>query len=293
MKPTWGLCLAIVVAAATAGAAEQNADPVVAIAGGMEIHAGEVTFLYESLGPNVRQMPFDVLYLQLLDGVIESRLVAAKARATGLDRDPEVLRKIGYWTERVLEETFINRSVEAGITDQAMKDRYEATVGGLRGQSELQVSQMLFQKEADAIAAIKQLDAGIPFKTLVQRLTTGPNPTVQAGDIDWFKKGDVIKEFEDAAFKLANGEYTTTPLKTQFGFHVLTVTARRPVAVPTFDEVKGDIRDEIGKEVLDKLYAGLTAGLEIKKFQMDGTALPPPRDLNAAQPTPVPVPAPR
>lgn len=252
-----------------APAAQVSPDTVVAVVNGDKITAGEVQYLYQTLGEEVRAMSFDLLYPQLLQNSIERKLAAQKARTAKLQDRADVKRNAAFWAERVLEETLLNETVEKGITQEAIQKRYQELVASEAGTEEIAVKHMLFRQPELAIAAIRELDAGGNFDKILERVTK--DQSGEGGPIDYFRRGELLAAFSDAAFKMRPGEYTTTPVRTEFGWHIIQVTDRRLAAPPKFEDVVDQIRGEIGRELVDQFYAGLTEGANIEKFNLDGT----------------------
>jgi peptidyl-prolyl cis-trans isomerase C len=66
---------------------------------------------------------------------------------------------------------------------------------------------------------------------------------------------------------------TPEPIQTEFGWHVILVTDRRPGSAPPFEEVASYIEDQISRVAIDEFYAGLKEGVVIERFNMDGTPI--------------------
>ena len=253
-----------------AGDAAEEIDAVVAIVNGELVRASEVMLLYESLGPQVSQIAFSTLYPQLLESTIERKVVTQRARAEGLLEDPEVAGKIAFWTERVLEETFINRSVEAALTEELIRAAYELVLADQTIVEEVRASHILLETQAEAYEAIVRIEAGEPFADLARELSIGPSGA-EGGDLDFFRYEDVVQEFSDIAFSLAVGEYTTEPVETSFGWHIILATDRRSVEPPTFDEMFGELRLQEGERTVGELYQGLMTDVVVQRFNFDGS----------------------
>ena len=81
---------------------------------------------------------------------------------------------------------------------------------------------------------IAEIKKGAAFDKLAKEKSTDNASGTEGGDLGWFKKSDMVKEFADAAFNLKKGELTETPVKTQFGYHVIKVEDRRKAPPPAF-----------------------------------------------------------
>lgn len=264
-----GIPTAPTLAAPTAPAPQTSPDTVVALVNGEKITAGEILYLYQTLGEEVRTMSFDLLYPQLLQSSIERKLAAQKAKTAKMADRADVQRNTAFWAERVLEETLLNETIEKGITPAVVQKRYQEMVATDAGTEEIAVKHILFATPELAIAAVRELDAGGNFDAILERITKAQQG--EGGPIEHFRRGEILAEFSDAAFRMRPGEYTTTPVRTQFGWHIILVTDRRLAAPPKFEDVVEQIRGELGRELVDEFYAGLTDGAKVEKFNLDGT----------------------
>ena len=99
------------------------------------------------------------------------------------------------------------------------------------------------KEEADAI--IKQLDGGAKFEDIAKEKSTDPGSGAQGGDLGWFSAGQMVPEFEKAAFALEPGKYTKEPVQSQFGFHIILLEDKRAKQPPAFEQVKEQFRSQV------------------------------------------------
>jgi peptidyl-prolyl cis-trans isomerase C len=86
--------------------------------------------------------------------------------------------------------------------------------------SKIKASHILVEKQSQALKILQELDGGSDFKELARKYSTCPSGK-RGGDLGSFGRGQMVKPFEDAAFKLNVGEVTKNPVKTQFGYHII------------------------------------------------------------------------
>lgn len=86
--------------------------------------------------------------------------------------------------------------------------------------NKIKASHILVEKHSQALEVIELLRSGEDFAKLAQKFSTGPSKK-KGGSLGTFGRGQMVKEFEKAAFALEKGEFTKEPVKTQFGYHVI------------------------------------------------------------------------
>lgn len=271
------ITLATILTFAATQAFSQNANdaveasnPIVAILNGEPVLASEVVEFYESLGPDVAQVAFQSIYPQLLESTVSRKLVNQMGRSQGLLEDEEAIRKIQFWTERVIEEIIVNRWVESNLTDDLIQVAYEAMIADITIVEEVRASHILVETQEEGYEAIVRIENGELFADLARELSTGPSGA-EGGDLDFFKYEDVIPEFSDIAFSLPVGEYTTEPVETQFGWHIILVTDRRSLDPPSYEESYDSLRQQEGMRLLGEFYESLKGSNQIILFNFDGT----------------------
>jgi peptidyl-prolyl cis-trans isomerase C len=99
-------------------------------------------------------------------------------------------------------------------------------------------------------------------------------------------KDEMVPEFSEAAFKLQKGQYTETPVKTQFGYHVILVVDRGPAPAPSFDKVRDELVRQLQSELVEAKLDQLRSAAKIETFQADGSPNPPAAPAPAITPAP-------
>jgi peptidyl-prolyl cis-trans isomerase C len=263
-------------AAAPAPAAEPaKADPkeVVATVNGQPITREDVINSAQSLPAQVQQQ-IDQLFPQLLNRLIGFKLVAMKGASEGLADDPEVKDEVKRFEEQAVTQTYFKRFIDKAITDDAVKAVYEQDLKDHPPQQEIEARHILLKTEDEAKAIIGQLKAGADFAALAKEKSIDPSAKQNGGDLGWFTKDTMVKEFADAAFAMKKGELSQAPVKSQFGFHVIEIQDQRTQVPPSLAERTPEIKQGLAEEAAHKLVNDLIAAGQVT-YSKDTYKLPP------------------
>ncbi len=268
-------------------------DPVIARVNGADIHRSDALELLQTLPPQARQQPQDKLYPMLLENLVANQLVAQAARKAKTQDEPEVKKRLALLQDQVIADAYLQRFAQKGVTEAKLQAAYDKYVKNAPPREEVNARHILVASEADARGVIEELKKGADFATLAKEKTTDPAGKASGGDLGWFTKADMVPDFAEAAFKLQKGEFTTTPVKTQFGWHVIKVEDRRVAKAPTFDEVKQQLTQQVGREIVQERLKELRDSAKIEVFNADGSkpqAAAPPPAQGQGQPPSQPLP---
>jgi peptidyl-prolyl cis-trans isomerase C len=268
-----------------AAAQAAAADPVLARVDGIEIRQSELEAEVRRLPEELRNMPPMMLQPLLLDQMITQKAIVAAARAQGLDRDAEVQARIRRSEEETLQQALLLREVQPLLTEDALRARHRAETTARPPEEEIRASHILVASEADARAVITEIRRpGADFAEVARRRSTDPGAR-NGGDLGFFKRGDMIPEFEQAAFAMRPGEISSAPVRTQFGWHVIRLEERRAVAPPSYEESREALRQQAFEEGVNAVVERIRAAARVER--LDGGAAPrPPSLLDGAAPPP-------
>lgn len=265
--------------AAPATPADQAAkadDPVAATVNGQPILRSEVLEAINSLPQQYRQMPVEMLVPLMAEQVATAHLVAQKGVDAGLQNDPEVKERLATAERRIIQDVWLQRQLKAKVTDAAIQDAYKKYLTDNPPQDQVKARHILVDSEDKAKDLIKKLEGGAKFEELANANTTDPSGKDSGGDLGWFARDQMVPEFADAAFKLEKGKFTTAPVKTQFGWHVILVEDKRTLPQPTLDEVKPQLEEQLSQALVPQIIAEVKQGAQIVVMGQDGKPLPPP-----------------
>ena len=135
------------------------------------------------------------------------------------------------------------------VTEAELKAEYNKFVA-TNGGKEFKARHILVEKESEAVAIIASLKKGGKFDEIAKKQSKDTGSGAKGGDLDWANPGSYVPEFSEALLKLNKGQTTETPVKTQFGFHVIRVDDTRTAQLPAFDDVKPQISQQMTQQKL-------------------------------------------
>ena len=141
---------------------------------------------------------------------------------------------------------------------KAEYDKYKSQVGS----TEYHARHILVKTEDEAKAIIVKLKGGAKFEDLAKGSLDGS--AANGGDLDWASPASYVPEFSKAMVALKKGEVTQTPVKSQFGYHVIKLEETRPAKVPAFDEVKQQVAEQLQQRKLAAFREELMAKAKIQ-----------------------------
>jgi peptidyl-prolyl cis-trans isomerase C len=246
-------------AAETATPAQPDPEKVVATIGGKPVTEADLALALESVDQQYSQLPPEQRRAAAFMAVLEIKLLADRAIADGLDKDPDFQRRMAFLQERALHSELIDKTIGAKITDEEVRARYDTQIADTPPVNEVKARHILVKTKEEADAIIKQLEGGADFQKLAGEHTTDPSGKTSGGDLGYFGPGQMVPEFEKAAFALEVGAYTKEPVQSQFGWHVIKLEEKRARQPPAFDQVKEQIRSLLLREKYFELVKSLRA----------------------------------
>ncbi len=268
------VALAGVIAFSGAGGviAAEGEDPVVASVNGEKIYASDMSAAQAQLPPEYQNIPPSVLFGLLMDSLIDTKLSVAQARREGFDKKADVVRRLTRIEDQVLQRAYLEEKIEEGMTEDAIKGAYEKFVAEAKGGEEVRASHILVETEDQAKELIVELSGGADFFELAKAKSIGPSAD-KGGDLGFFKRENMVAEFADAAFALGIEETTETPVRTQYGWHVIRLVERRKAKPPLFEQVEAEVRKMLTRDIGVEIMKSLRTEAEIKRFGPDGSVV--------------------
>ena len=213
---------------------------------------------------------------QFLDRMITLDLLMREALRRGVDRRVDVRDQLDQARKGIVLQALLREVAEKapGLSDEALRKYYDANQASFQVGDRVRVSHVLFKDRAKAEDAARRARKGEDFEGIIKDATAEGD---SGADLGFVEKGTFVKEFETAAFSASPGSIVG-PVKTIYGFHVLSVGERKAAGLQPFEEVKAkiasDLRENAQREAIDGLIASLKKRARIEMFVTGGPGGP-------------------
>ena len=194
-----------------------------------------------------QQLPPD-LEKMVRDKVVTDEILSQEAERRGLAASAEFKSQMELARQAILIGLLsqdLDKTAKISDADvQKEYDKFKAQASG----TEYKVRHILVEKEDEAKAVLAQLKAGAKFEDLAKKSSKDPGSAQNGGELDFAAPSSYVPEFSQAMVALKKGEYTETPVKTQFGYHIIKLEDTRTAQFPPLAEVKGQIQQRLAQQ---------------------------------------------
>ncbi len=210
----------------------------------------------QQLPPNFEQ--------QAKDEVITREIFMQEATKRSLDASDDFKTQMELARQSILIRALVeDEKKKSSVTDAEIKaeyDKYAKENGG----KEYKARHILVEKEETAKAIIAQLKKGGKFEDIAKKQSKDTGSGANGGDLDWANAASYVKEFSDAMVALTKGKMTETPVKSQFGYHVIRLEDVREAKLPSIDDVKPQIKQQLEQQKLAKFQEDLRKSAKVE-----------------------------
>jgi len=240
-----GVALAAMLAAC--GGEDSGSGATLATVNGAAVKESRIAEQLAQIPQNLLQGREAEIRKQLLDRVIDQELVAQEAKKLDIEKDADYQKRLKMMTLQLQADAVMARKISETVTDAAVQGAYEARKPQLAFPA-VKAKHILVASEAEANALIA-VATPQNFSQLAMEKSTGPSAK-EGGDLGWFRREAMIPAFASVAFSTPVGTVAKTPVKTQFGYHVILVEDRNDKYVPPMDQVAPQLREELAQSVV-------------------------------------------
>jgi len=239
-------------------------NKVVAKVNGLEITENEVNMLIQQLGPQrAAQFKSEEGKKAIINELINQKLFYLEALDNNIENNEEFKSELEKAKMNIITQIAVQNFLEdVNVEDEEVKEYYEKNKEMFKNPEMVKASHILVSDEDKAKEIFEEISNGLDFAEAAVKYSTCPSGK-NGGDLGFFGKGQMVKEFEDAAFE-QNLNEVGNPVKTQFGYHIIMVTDKKEPAVSSYEEVKPELKRQMTAMKQNKLYADKTE--ELKKI---------------------------
>ncbi len=250
---------AALVALLAAPAFAQN----IAVVNGKPVPTARLNALKAQIEKSGRPVTDEMLG-QLKDEVIAREIFMQEARKRGLDASEDYKNQLELARQTILiRELFADFQKKNAVTDAEIQAEYDKFVKE-NGGKEYRARHILVETEDQAKALIAEIQKNGKFEELAKKNSKDPGSGANGGDLDWAAPSNYVKEFSEAMVALGKGKVTETPVKSQFGYHVIRLDDVRDIKLPAFEEVKPQIAQALPQQKAAKFRDDLVKKAKVE-----------------------------
>jgi peptidyl-prolyl cis-trans isomerase C len=259
MKHTLSALTAAVLIASAPWAAAQN----VAVVNGKPVPTSRVEALVKQIEAAGRPVD-DATRAQIKEEVVLREIFMQEAQKRNVANTPEFKSQMELARQTIMiRALFADYQAKNPVTEADMKAEYDKFVAANAGK-EYKARHILVEKEDEAKAIIANIKKGAKFEDVAKKESKDPGSGANGGDLDWAPAANYVPEFSEAMMKLQKGQMTDAPVKSQFGWHVIRVDDVRDAQLPSFDEVKPQLKQQMTQQKLQQFQQDLRAKAKIQ-----------------------------
>lgn len=239
-------------------------NKVLAVVAGEEITERELSVFMQGLPSQQQAYASNPQFReQCLEQLVALHLFAKEGEACNYEETEEYKQVIANARKDILAQ-FMMRDVlrTAEVSEEEIKAYYEANSAQFEKDATVNAKHILVDSEEKCKAVLEVIEGGVAFEEAAQANSTCPSGQ-KGGDLGTFGKGQMVKEFEEAAFAAEIGQ-VVGPVKTQFGYHLIKVEAKNEATVMAYEEVKDSIKKTLLQQKQNQVYAKKVVELKEK-----------------------------
>jgi peptidyl-prolyl cis-trans isomerase C len=253
-----GLTAAALIATAPMAMAQN-----IAIVNGKAVPSSRVAVLEQQIAASGRQVD-DATRAQIKEEVILREVFMQEAVKRGVAGTADYKNQMELARQTILiRALFADYQKKNPVTDAELKGEYDKFAAA-NGGKEYRARHILVEKEDEAKAIIAAIKGGAKFEDQAKAKSKDPGSGANGGDLDWANAASYVSEFSEAMIKLDKGQITDAPVKSQFGFHIIRVDDVRQAKLPTFEELKPQIAQQMQQQKLAEFQKSLREKAKIQ-----------------------------
>lgn len=260
----------VIMGALVLGASQARAegkDGVAAVVNGEKITVAELRQAYNENPAIKEKVSFNDFYAKALDVYVNGKLLYQEAVKAKVMDTPEYKKQLALAKEEIARKVYLEQQVDKQISDEQVKKVYADYKKSFKAEKEVKAKHILVDSDAKAKEVIAKLQKGENFDKLAKEYSKEP------AELGYFTKGVMVPEFANAAFAMKKGEYSKTPVKTQFGYHVIEVEDSRDAKAMPLDKVKPQLKAMLTQGAIGQVFENVSKTSTIEKYDLKGQTI--------------------
>lgn len=239
-------------------------DKILANVGPLTVKESEVEEFLLSLGQRGQQYNNPQGRKVILEQIIGNKLLLLDARKNLYETEPEFKAELAKLKENLLVNYAGNKVISAvTVSDKEIEAYYEENKNQFGSGKTVNASHILVDSEEKALEILAAIKSGeISFEDAAKAHSSCPSGQ-RGGNLGDFGQGQMVPEFDSAVFSMEVGEITETPVKTQFGYHLIKLNAKNEESIPSLEEVKPQLKEMLLRDKQHKAYESRINQLKI------------------------------
>ncbi|MBR6231756.1 MAG: peptidylprolyl isomerase [Alphaproteobacteria bacterium] len=252
---------------------------VVAVVGNTEITLDEVKAFVAEV-PQLAEVPFEQVYPNILEMMVNDKVVKNGAQRYGIPTDPQVQKMIQMAKDQIISQAFLTKELEKSLTEEDIRAVYDEEIKNFKPEEEIHARHILVTTEKQAQDIMIQLKAGADFALLADQKSIDKN--APGGDLGYFTREMMIPEFAEAVFSMKKGQLSG-PIHTAYGWHVVQIEDRRLTKAPSFEQVREQVQHVAMERKVPQILAAERARQNVRILRP--TLIPPTTEVTSGQKT--------
>lgn len=205
---------------------------------------------------------------EILQSIGMQQAILAEGNSQGLDKSAEYQQKLQEVKPMIYAQILQEKASQNSVTDAQVKAKYDDMKKQAANQKQYDVSHILVKDQKTADDIVAQLNKGAKFSDLAKKYSIDPGSKDKGGNLGWSDGSNYVPEFTKSIQGLQKGKYTTTPVKSQFGYHIIMLNDVKTGAgnnnLPPFDKAKDQIKQQLQMEKTRAFFDGLKAKYKVE-----------------------------
>ncbi|MDR1694164.1 MAG: peptidylprolyl isomerase [Lactobacillaceae bacterium] len=248
----------------TGNAKAEGKDGAAAVVNGDKITVQEIKDGYNENQQIKSQVSFEDFYDKGLEIFVNAKLVLQAAEKEKVRNTDEYKKQIKVLGDELARRVYLDKAVTKKVTNEEVQKLYKQYKDKFESKKEVKAKHILVDDEAKAKDIIAKLKKGEKFDDLAKEFSK------DQPDLGYFTQEMMVKEFGDAAFSMKKGTHSQSPVKTQFGYHVILVEDSRDTKPLTIQEAEPQLKAMLSQAAVGSVIEDLRKEGKVEEYSLDG-----------------------